>query len=235
MLINLLAGPPFGPRLYDGVCQRLEQCGLNSCTIDPFSECDNTDEMIRWMEQRIKPGDALVAHGTAVPLAVAVTQNKQIETLFLSNGPIKKPDPILNLYGKTPVSLRKALLNPFCSIPALKSSAGLRRLVVNPYVMDRDTIVRVCEPLIKSKNHRRRYAEYIGKIDRMTPLAQPGANKICLIWGDSDLLYPTHHASSVLSGWKNTIAVEIEGAKHLHPIESPWAMADIIKSQIVHP
>ena len=232
MQIHFLAGPPFGPGLYEGVIRRLKQNGLNANVLDPFAESGHPAKIIEQLECIIGSNDVLVAHGTALPLATEMSQIIPLSALFLSNGPITAIDPATRLYSKSSRWMRNMAMKPFWAIPTLRSSIGLRRLVVNPYVMDHDTIVRVCQPLKQSPKHRKHYAEFFGNLRSMTPITQPKSTQTYLIWGDSDLLYPTHQASSILSSWKDTFLIEIAGAKHLHPIESPWAMADIIRDQI---
>lgn len=232
MQIHLIAGPPFGPGLYDEVIARLRQNGLDASTLDPFATSGTIKDMISCIQEKVGSGDVMVAHGSAVPLVAAATNQHCVKALYLSNGPINHLDPAMTFFSKPPKWIRKAMLQPLWLLPAFRSSAGLRRLVVNPYVMDHDTIVRVCKPLKESPAHRKNYAAYMGEIQGMLPISQPTAEKIYLIWANSDLLYPTHQASRILSEWQNAQAIEIEGAKHLHPIESPWALADIISGEM---
>ena len=80
---------------------------------------------------------ALVAHGTAVPVAWRAAQALQPAALVLSDGPVSRLDGVLGglcQLARSPWLFSKTVLQPDFLTRWLASSAGLRRAVVNPYV-----------------------------------------------------------------------------------------------------
>ena len=232
MRIMLLAGPPFGPRFWDGVIARLEKHGHQAVSLNPFKNVGMFEDVVTEISKELMDTDVLVAHGSAVPAALAVAADRKLKALVLSNGPTDKADMFTRTFSKLPIILRKLIMKPPWFFRFLKSSAGLRRLVVNPYVMDHDTVVTVCSTLDSGGGELQNYARYLGVFSDNLPPKKSLAEAHILIWGDSDVLYPNSEADLLSSILKNARHIEIPGGKHLHPIERPWAMADAIDSSI---
>lgn len=224
--IYLVAGPPFGPLFWEGVSRRLIHHSLSPVVVDLFKDTGSLIELEQELCQQLSSEDVLVAHGTAIPIAMGAAAKKRIRCLALTNGPIQRVDPFLATLSALPEQLRYFFLHPKISIPYFQSSLGLRRLVVNPYVMNHDTVVMVCMEGLKSKRTRRNFARYIGMFNKYKPNFSSIADEHLLVWGDDDPLYPNHLIDPMHSLFKNLRHIEIAGGKHLHPIERPWALAD---------
>ena len=229
MKIYLLAGPPFGPKFWGGVSTRLEAHGQECEALDPFSQTGDFEELVERVCSKAGGEEAgLVAHGSALPVAMAAARRQKFGLLVLTNGPVTTPDPFLKGLAHLPGPVRRLLMRPPWSTRFLRSSAGMRRMVVNPYVMDNDTIVTVCEPLRTSVDSRGNYSAYIRTFRNSPPTGKILALQNLVIWGDADALYPATEAEAACSELGNARRVDIPGGKHLHPIERPWALADHI-------
>ena len=105
----------------------------------------------------------------------------------------------------------------------------MRRAVVNPYVMDEEAVERHCAPLQQS-SFRRNSVAYLKELSSFSAPTSI-QTRVVAIWGDHDLLYPTTIATELQHQYTGTKRIDIEGGKLLHPIERPWAMADIIHQE----
>jgi pimeloyl-ACP methyl ester carboxylesterase len=229
MKLYLLAGPPFGPRFWDGVSTRMDSQGVECEALDPFSQAGRFEDLVRLVGASVGgQGCGLVAHGSALPIALEVAGRQELDLLVLTNGPISSPDPFLAGLARMPGAMRRVLLRPPWSTRFFRSSAGMRRMVVNPYVMDYDTIVTVCEPLQSQTRTRANYSAYISLFRDLPSPVKSKAGLNLIVWGDADALYPTTEAEAALNNLDNSLRVDIPGGKHLHPIERPWALADKI-------
>jgi len=176
-------------------------------------------------------GKVVVAHGLAVPLALRLAKEAEPAALVLSNGPLGALDPITAACSRGArrlPTLAAAALRPTALRAWLASSAGMRRLVVNPYVMDRDMVVRVTEGWTSQPNRRRAVARWLGELPSEATRTVAPKCPTLLAWGDEDNLYPAHVADSATAWLPNSTHVRIPGARHLHPIERPWELADIV-------
>ena len=106
----------------------------------------------------------------------------------------------------------------------------MRRLVVNPYVMDIDMITNTCAPL-RDRKYRRAIRRYLAELLSFMP-PEKITCPILAIWGDHDLLYPISISSDIHNRYPQTKRLDIEGGKLLHPIERPWAFADTLHAQL---
>lgn len=227
----LLAGPPFGPELYTHVIERLGY-GASSSVIDAETPCHGWSERAAVIAAQISSGPtAVVAHGLAVPAAVAAALIEPPAALVLSNGPLRRLDPftraLAGLCATRPGAavVRRSLLRPEPWLGWLASSAGLRRAVVNPYVMDRDTVAALCGPLVATPQGRSAVASYLGSLWQ---LPDPRALQcpVLLLWGDADPLYPSEEAAFLEAAVSGADHRSVPGGQHVHPEERPWELAD---------
>ena len=139
--IICVSGPPFHSTMWAHVEKRLNTNGVNTVSWSLFgTETGTFDAELSALVShvaRVEGPVVLVGHGLANPLVIAATIAGNVSGIVLTNGPLSQPDRwtrIVHWVSKTPRPLTMAWL---------RSSVGLRRLVVNPYVMDRDTTVAV--------------------------------------------------------------------------------------------
>jgi pimeloyl-ACP methyl ester carboxylesterase len=230
MSILLLNGPPFNSDFWQNVQLRLKTHNLESSTFDFLKETDNIDESAILISNFIKENDIqnLVAHGFAVPAALQAAATTNLEHLFISNGPLKIERNWQKCLTNIPPALMKHGLHPNLSIPFYASSFAFRRLVVNPYVMDRDTIASLCKKNLSSPVYRNNVAKYLHSMSKSKLPTSLQSKNCTLIWGDSDPLFPIKNIDHILSVKSNISSYYIAGAQHFHPIERPWAIADAI-------
>lgn len=227
----LYAGPPFSLDLYQRVVERLG-FGEARSVIDPEAPDHG------WPDRAAVIADALggaptvlVAHGLAIPAAVEAALRTPPAALVLSNGPLRRLDPfaraLAGLCATRPGAAvaQHALLRPQPWLGWLASSAGLRRAVANPYVMDRDTVAALCGPLVATVAGRAAVAAYIGSL-RELPDPRALRCPVLLLWGDADPLYPMEQASFLEAALSGVDHRSVPGGRHVHPEERPWEMAD---------
>ena len=155
--VLLVAGPPVSAPLWDDVVRRMESLGRKVQVIDLFDPIPDDPtvnglaERLTKAVQSIEGPVVLVGHGTAPPVAWKTAEQTELEGLVLTNGPMTK---LIRLQpcrlANSPIST-STLLQPHLLQRWLASSAGLRRTVVNPYVMDHDMVVAVSSSYLKSK------------------------------------------------------------------------------------
>ena len=104
----------------------------------------------------------------------------------------------------------------------MASSVGFRRAVVNPYVMDKETVDRLSESFLSSPESRSLTAAWLKGLSGLLPVELPVDKKVVALWGDSDPLYPVE--SLPQSGSMELLP--IPGGRFMHPQERPWEMAD---------
>ena len=171
--ILLVAGPPVSAPLWDDVVRRMESTGHPVQTVDLFDPVPS-DPTVSGLAERlsrsveaIKGPVVLVGHGTAIPVAWKTAEKSELHGLVLTNGPMTRLDPFLATFcrlASSPRFLASTLLQPNLLQRWLASSAGLRRTVVNPYVMDRDMVVAVSETYLKSKESRMAVAGFLNDL-----------------------------------------------------------------------
>lgn len=174
---------------------------------------------------------ALVAHGSAVPVAWRAAAALEPAALVLSDGPVSRLDPVttaLCQLARSPWLFSKTVLQPHVLTSWLVSSAGLRRAVVNPYVADRDTVVALLAPLLRSPAHRLAVARFLASLPTAVGSPPSFAGRTLLCWGDADPLYGPEMADEARRWLPQADVVAVPGGQHLHPVERPWAMADLV-------
>lgn len=226
-----VTGPPISGRLFRAVQARLAprrtvalellEAGVHGVA----ALAARLDEIISELG-----AGALVAHGLAVPVALA---SRADVAVVLTNGTLIRPDPMLRAMARLgPTVLAEVLFRPWTLRRWMPSSMGLRRLVTNPYVMDRDIVVMLLEPMLGSKVVRRTAAEWICDVARQPLVVRREISTISAIWGDSDPLCPLATVRGfVPPGRLSTIP----GARHLHPEERPWELADRLQTWLEEP
>lgn len=229
--VLLYAGPPFGPDVFERVVQRLGH-GAARSVLDPEAPAHGwADRAAVIAEDLGRAPTVLVAHGLAVPAAVAAALHTPPAALVLSNGPLRRLDPftraLAGLCATRPGAAvaRRSVLLPQAWLGWLASSAGLRRAVVNPYVMDHDTVAALCGPLVATPEGRAAVAAYLGSL-RELPDPRALRCPVLLLWGDADPLYPVEEASFLEAALEGAEHRSVPGGQHVHPEERPWEMAD---------
>jgi len=230
MKIHLISSPPFGDDFWRGVQNRLAYHGHDVQIHSPIEHAASIREACIFLKNHVQPQDVLVAHGLGVPLALQYASENPINHAILSNGPIENLDPISASFAKLPSLLQKIYLHPTICFRYFQSSLGMRRAVVNPYVMDKEMVASACAPLTKGQT-RSHMIQYLKEISSFSPPASIQSS-ILAIWGDHDLLYPISISMEIQNRYPQTTRLDIEGGKLLHPIERPWAMADIMHTHL---
>lgn len=226
-----LAAPPLGPQMYQGICQRIGGgIVLDSAEFSP--DYRRAGQELAERIQNEKTPIVLVAHGLALPMAIMAAQHAPLALLVLSNGPITRLDPVTAALAQMasrpggPALLSATLFQPRLWIRYLASSLGLRRLVANPYVMDRDTVATLASPALSDYATRQHLAARLSSLNTGLPDVKTITCPVRLIWGDADPLYPGYEADYIYSALSNCTWERIPGAQHLHPWERPWELAD---------
>ena len=169
----------------------------------------------------------LIAHGTALPVAWRAARDGDAAGLVLTNGPLTQLDPL----ARAAAALARVApwsLHPRVAIPALASSLAMRRLVVNPYVMDRDTVVALLGGSLDTPERRQLVQKYLrslaGSFDRQAAFDGP---TLC-VWGDADVLHPAAIADEARRWFPRLRHVAVPGGRLFHPVERPWSLADAV-------
>ncbi len=236
--ILLVAGPPFGPPLWDQVARRLRHHGHRVHThalVGPEAG-PGLDGRVAGLSAAAAALDApvLVAHGLAVPVALRLGPAAGLAGLVLSNGPVDAVDPVVRGLARlcrSPGLAARSWLHPVLFQRWLWSSAGLRRAVVNPYVMGRDTVVAVTGAALVSAAARADMARFMVDLVEYGPwpgTAPAAAGRRLLVWGDDDRLYPAAVADRARVKLEDADFVRVPGGRHLHPVERPWELADAV-------
>lgn len=231
------AGPPFTSNLLLPAATR---AGGETVPLLEAGAANDLDSAAARIAARVRAGGdptqaVLIAHGLAVPAvsrAAALLGPATLAGMVLSNGPITRLDPVtagwVRVAGAIP-AIPKTLFARW-----LASSAGLRRAVANPYVMDRDTIAAICTPAFETVAHRSAVSAYLRSLAHLPPFVPSGVPTL-LAWGDDDPLYPLAEADAadvLLGGGR---VQPIPGGRFGHPEERPWALADLVTAFCVGP
>lgn len=225
--ILLVAGPPIGAVAFEHVQRRLAPRRTVAVELvqTPPKEASLAGLAARLSEVvRETEATAVVAHGLAVPVALRLAGVR----LYISNGPVQNAEVRLrSLANAGQSTLAQLILQPGLAKRWMASSAGLRRTVVNPYVMDRDTVVRISEAVLASAETRQTASAWI-KAAAGEAGTDWGADvsEVFGIWGDSDPLYPLAQLRKVLQGAAANAPSIIPGGRNMHLIERPWELAD---------
>ena len=237
--ILLIAGIPFEGSFWKEVQARLTHHGRSSMTWTLCKDAGSLGEQIQVLKTVIETNDidTIVAHGLSLPLAIEASHISTNRRLILSNG-LLTPNVglirwILPRLQQIPCTLKRQLLRPSLSLPAMASSAAFRRLVINPYVMNRSTLDDLTKELLADSNYRIHVSKYLTSLETWK-LRPPNNTSVCGIWGDHDLLFPVEQLEGVQTQFPTLTreTVSIPGGAHFHPIERPWSIADAIHTML---
>lgn len=228
---RLLAGPPAGPALWRSIAPRLVASGASVDTPDLLDpDAATFDAAVDALVRRPAHADTwLVAHGLAVPVAVAAASARAPRGLVLLNGPLRTLDPVTRAVATLArARVLRPLLTPRVWLPLLASSAALRRTVNNPYAMDRDTVATICGPLVADRDHRRALATFLSSIPSALPDPRLLTCPVSLLWGDEDVLHPLREADWLDAALGGGRTRTLPGGRFFFPEEQPWAVADAL-------
>lgn len=230
-----LGGPPVSSLLLRHLARPLAEGGYALALPELFDPPPRRGRVIDLVE-RLAPllpgGDGtLIAHGNAWPVALGLAERGLVSRLVLLDGPIAGLDPFSRAFAglarvSRPIAAR--LLRPALALPVLASSAALRRLVVNPYLMDRDIVAMLGAPWSATAAHRAAVADYLADIYAFRADVDLPNTDVLWVWAGNDILQPkpTNPEESVRA--RSSTAVALPGARHLAPEEVPWLVADAI-------
>ncbi len=233
--VILLAGLPFGAPLVEQAARRLRSRGWVAEALDLPALGPDPKGWAAALSARLGDGATLMAQGSALPLALRVAADREaagrpLGALVLLNGALGRVDPALVLaarMARTP-GLGRALLRAPLLLPVLASSLGLRRAVVNPYVMERDRVVAVTEAWLGTGRPAALLRSHLVELDVQQDLPAFRDTPVLLLWGDADPLYPPAVAEAARLRLGGALHVRIPGGQHLHIEERPWAAADAL-------
>ena len=219
--VLLIAGPPMSARLFAKTQARLSRSSVAVELVGSKGEGD-VASLARTVEEAAAElgASVVVAHGLAVPVAL---QTRGLE-LVLLNGPLGRVDTVTGMLARLGSgALRSLVLRRSVLDRWLASSLGLRRLVANPYAMDRDIVVALSHPVTQDAHSVATAADWI--VDAARPGAVDGLEDrvIAAIWGDHDPLYPLASIARLVPRER---VQAVPGGRHLFPEERPWELAD---------
>ena len=237
----LLAAPPFGVDLYRGVRPRLAatrpDLAVEVVSVVEAAGGGGWAQSAAHLADRCVGGDVVAAHGLAVPVGIALdaalaAKGASLGALVLVNGPLAQLDGLaqaLVRLARVPGAARSAFL-PRPWLGWLRSSAGLRRAVNNPYAMDRDTIAALCGPLVADAPRRAALVTWLTSLGEPWPDAAGVTAPLTLLWGDNDVLHPLGQVDSI-SGIRGKGQIRLApGGRFAWPEEMPWHFADVVAS-----
>jgi pimeloyl-ACP methyl ester carboxylesterase len=223
----LLAGPPFGGApMWEAVIRRWGSSRVR--VVDVLALGPEIETASQALADQMRGRSVLlIAHGTALPVAWRAAREGSPAGLVLTNGPLTQLDPV----ARAAAALTRVApwsLHPRVAIPALASSLALRRLVVNPYVMDRDTVVALLGGSLDTPEGRAAVQRFLrsmaGSFDRQAAFDGP---TLC-VWGDADILHPAGIADEARRWFPRLRHVAVPGGRLFHPVERPWSLADAV-------
>lgn len=232
--IWMYAGPPFDGGIFRSCRDRLGE-GETRYVLDPAHADDGVEQRAAAIAAELAATDepvVLVGHGLAVPAVIGAAIRVKPAALVLCNGPITRLDPItrgLSTLARTPggrVLLSRIVLHPGLWLRYLASSAGLRRAVINPYVMDRDNVAALAGSTVATQEDRVAITSYLRSLGEGLPDVRALSVPTWLVWGDADRLYPAYEADYVRSNVSNVRWIEVAGGQFAHPDERPWELAE---------
>ena len=217
-----VGGVPAGAELFREVQKRLEP--RKTIALEPIETLfvADGDPVVRLRDALLSLEPALVvAHGVAVPLVLAAMSDASVPVV-VSNGPVRRMDWLFRALSSMPAGLlSRVLFRPAVLNSWLTSSLGLRRAVVNPYVMDSSVVEVLTQSMVGNPAARRAAAAWIKLLPTLLPSAR--SEGVWAIWGDADWLYPVDDIQEFLGPDR---VVLIPGGRWFHPEERPWALAD---------
>ncbi len=233
----LVAGPPASSVLWVGVSDRLEALGHKTHRLELFDPVppDPTSaglaSQIAHAAAALGPDVVLVAQGSILPAARDVAARQPLGGLVLTNGPLNRLDPVtagICRAAATGEPFARVALQPALWQRWLASSVGLRRTTVNPYVMDRDTVVALSAPYLSSLAQRRAVAHFLADLPAALRRPSPSTVPTLIVWGDEDPLQPAHVVDTELRRIPGARFTVVPGGQHFHALERPWALAEAI-------
>ena len=231
--IWFISGPPFDTAIWKAVVARVHDldCHARTWPCLTAGSGDIAEEVARLTADldRTDSDIILVGHGSALPLVRASCAHPRVAGLVLSNGPGLKLDRLNRLWVRLfsiPQPLQQSVLGPTLMMPILQSSVGLRRTVVNPYVMDHDTVVAICEPIFSHEARRERAANYFRSLTDLPEIHLASDIQILFCWGDSDPIGADTYNDLLQVNAPNITHSPIPGGRFMHLVERPWEFAD---------
>jgi pimeloyl-ACP methyl ester carboxylesterase len=218
--IVFVSGPPFSAALFAAIQERLGRRRSVALELLSASARRSPLDLLRDALSELD-GPIVVGHGLAVPLVLRCGAPRVV----ISNGPVSSLDPVTKQLSRLPARALEQLLRPGVLRTWMPSSAGLRRLVVNPYVMDHDMAVTLSAPWGEAPHSRSLAAGWIRGTPALVAQDRDETVEISAIWGDGDVLYPVARARLVVP---DSRMKRVPGGRHLHPVERPWAFADAL-------
>lgn len=230
--ILLVAGPPLGACVFEHVQRRLAP--RRSIAVE-LVQTPSSEASLEGLSAKMNAvaeatgASAVVAHGLAVPVALRMRGVR----VYVSNGPLQQAEAAsAGLASAGQSTLAQLILQPALARRWMASSAGLRRAVVNPYVMDRDTVVRLSEAVLSSAETRKTASAWIRAVTgELGSDWVVDRSEVYGIWGDSDPLYPLAQLRKALAGPGGNAPSVIPGGRNMHLVERPWELADRVLEQ----
>lgn len=236
MSILFIAGLPFGGSFWADIQQRLNTQNIESHTWTLCSNAGSLHHQVAELHQTVQKLNisCLVGHGLALPLLLTYAHQHPAERVIISNGMIGSNVGLIKWLmprmTSLPPALGKLVLSPTISIPIMASSACFRRLVVNPYVMNKEVIQDLTMTQLTNAEYRKHVMDYLQSISDWKCPSHLHNARVHLIWGENDPVFPFEQVQAI-----NHIVEHapqhthiIPGGAHFHPIERPWSMADFI-------
>lgn len=232
--IWMYSGPPFDGGLFRACRERLGEGELRY-VLDARTPEHGVDERAAAIAAELAVAEEpviLVGHGLAVPAVIGAAIRVRPAALILADGPITRLDPVtrgLAALAAAPAGrllLTRILLHPGIWLRYLASSAGLRRVVINPYVMDRDNVAALAGSTVATQEDRLAIANYIRSLGRGLPEVAAVTAPTWLIWGGDDPLYPPYEADYARAALPDARWIEVAGGQFAHPDERPWELAE---------
>lgn len=235
--VLLLSGPPVGAGIWRIAAPRIEErIGVQATASEVLSWGSTWQEAAEGLKASLRERPrVVVAHGLAVPAAIAAAAEVELPLLVLCNGPLLRLDPVhhaLSLAARAPGGARalaSTLLRPSPFTRVLASSLALRRTVVNPYAMDRDIVAALVGPLVADAAGRVAVARWWGSLRTSWPRVEDVRGRVVLAWGDEDVLHPVADVAAVQSRRADVVRADIPGARWMWPEERPWALVDVLE------
>ena len=231
--IWFISGPPFDTAIWQAVEARVHDLGCCARTWPCLTagSGDIAEEVARLSADldSVEHDVILVGHGSALPMVRASSTHPRVAGIVLSNGPGLKLDRLNRLWTRLfsmPQPIRQGVLGPALMMPILQSSVGLRRTVVNPYVMDHDTVVAICEPIFSNEARRERAATYFRSLTDLPEIPLNADIQTLFCWGDSDPVGADTYDDLLQINAPNITHSPIPGGRFMHPVERPWEFAD---------
>lgn len=228
-----LAGPPGSALLFRHLARPLAEAGVRLSAPElfhPAPAAGSVDALVERLVPLVPAGAVLMSHGSALPVAIELARRCAVRGLVILDGPLEGLDPVSTVFTAlartSSRGMARTVLDERVWSRLMASSLALRRLVVNPYVMDRDIVAMLGAPLTATLQHRQAVAQYLAELSALRPPWPDPGVPVLLVWGASNDIYPLPaDPSASLSGAPIETA-SVAGGKHFHIEERPWACAE---------